>query len=196
MALVRGETGAQLDVLDMGGGPGVRYLPEHNPPSIEEFARTLSTAVNGAVQAAGIAKPMLLVEPGRSIAGEAGTTIYTVGPIKEVSIAEEPGKRTYLAVDGGLSDNPRPALYDALYSAMLANRAGDKPTTTYTVSGRHCETDTLIPSVVLPEARTGDLLAVQTTGAYNHSMASNYNRFTRPAVVCVMAGKADVVARR
>ncbi len=193
---IQDETGARVEVLDMGGGLGVRYLPEHDPPSIEEFAKVVSEAVICAAAAAGIDKPMLLVEPGRSIVGEAGTTIYTVGPIKEVTIPEEPGTRTYLAVDGGLSDNPRPALYDALYSAMLANRAGDAATKTYTVSGRHCETDMLIPSVVLPEARSGDLLAVQTTGAYNHAMASNYNRFARPAVVFVMDGRADLVVRR
>ena len=95
-----------------------------------------------------------------------------------------------------MSDNPRPALYDALYSAMLANKAGSPATTTYTVSGKHCETDMLIPSVKLPEAKTGELLAVQTTGAYNHSMASNYNRFPRPAVVFVADGKAELVWRR
>ncbi|MCL5105510.1 MAG: diaminopimelate decarboxylase [Armatimonadetes bacterium] len=193
---VREETGAGMEILDLGGGPGVRYLESHNPPSIEEFAKVVSEAVICAVAAAGIDKPMLILEPGRSITGEAGTTIYTIGAPKEVSIPEEPGTRTYLPVDGGLSDNPRPALYDALYSAILANRAGDAPTKTYTVSGKHCETDMLIPSVVLPEARVGDLLAVQTTGAYNHSMASNYNRFTRPAVVFVMDGAADIVARR
>jgi diaminopimelate decarboxylase len=196
MRQVSDETGVELEVLDMGGGLGVRYLADHNPPPIEEFAKTVGEAVICAVAEAGVSKPMLIVEPGRSIVGEAGTTIYTVGPIKEVSIPEDPGARTYLSVDGGLSDNPRPALYDALYSAMLANRAGDDPAKAYTVSGRHCETDTLIPSVVLPEARTGDLLAVQTTGAYGHAMASNYNRFARPAVVFVMDGRADLVARR
>lgn len=190
------ETGAEIGILDLGGGLGVRYIEEHNPPSVAQFAKTVSEAVVVAAATAGIPKPKLIMEPGRSLTGEAGATIYTVGPIKEVSISEDPGKRTYLAVDGGLSDNPRPALYDAVYSAMVANRAGDKPTKTYTVSGRHCETDMLIPSVSLPEAKTGDLLAVQTTGAYNHAMASNYNRFTRPAVVFVMNGEADLVARR
>lgn len=196
MRQVKDETGADLGVLDMGGGLGVRYLPEQTPPSIEDFARTVSEAVKAAFQTSGIRQPMLLVEPGRSIVAEAGTTLYTVGPVKEVNISEAPGHKTYVAVDGGLSDNPRPALYDALYSALLANRAGDQPGVTYTVSGRHCETDMLIPSVVLPEAQTGDLLAVQTTGAYNHSMASNYNRFARPAVVFVMDGKADLAVRR
>ena len=99
-------------------------------------------------------------------------------------------------MDGGLSDNPRPSLYDALYSAIVANRAGSEPTKKYTVSGKHCETDMLIPSIMLPEAKVGDLLAIQTTGAYGYAMASNYNRFTRSAVVLVKDGKADVIVRR
>lgn len=193
---IKDETGAPIEVLDLGGGLGVRYLEEHNPPSIDEFAKTVSEAIITACAASDIEKPGLMLEPGRSIAGEAGTTLYTIGAPKEVNIPEEPGVKTYLPVDGGLSDNPRPALYDALYSAILANRAGDAPTKAYTVSGKHCETDMLIPNVLLPEAKTGDLLAVQTTGAYNHAMASNYNRFTRPAVVFVADGKADLVARR
>ncbi|MCL5105757.1 MAG: diaminopimelate decarboxylase, partial [Armatimonadetes bacterium] len=158
---IRDETQAVMGVLDMGGGVGVRYLESHNPPSIEEFAKVVSEAVISACAVAGIDKPKLIVEPGRSIPGEAGTTIYSVGAPKEVSIPEDPGTKTYLPVDGGLSDNPRPSLYDALYSAILANRAGDSPSKTYTVSGKHCETDMLIPSVVLPEAKAGDLLAVQ-----------------------------------
>lgn len=190
------ETGCVIGILDMGGGAGVRYVEENHPPSIPEFAEIVSEAVIVAAAEAGIPKPKLMVEPGRSIAGEAGTTLYSIGPIKEVSIPEAPGKKTYLAVDGGLSDNPRPTMYDAIYSAMIANKAGDAPTNTYTVSGKHCETDMLIPSVLLPEARTGDLLAVQTTGAYNQAMASNYNRFTRPAVVLVRDGQADLIVRR
>lgn len=190
------ETGLELEYLDMGGGLGVRYVDDHRPPSTTVFAKTVSEAVITSAAVEGIAKPKLILEPGRSIVGEAGTTIYTVGPIKTVSIPEPPGERTYLAVDGGLSDNPRPALYGAVYSALLANRAGDPPVRTYTVSGRHCETDLLIPAVRLPEAAPGDLLAVQTTGAYNYSMASNYNRFTRPAVVFVADGRAELVARR
>lgn len=190
------ETGCVIGLLDMGGGVGVRYLEEHKPPTIEQFAKIVSEAVISAAAGAGISKPKLMVEPGRSIVGEAGTTIYTVGPIKECGIADPPGKRTYLAVDGGLSDNPRPTLYDAVYSAMLANKANATPTVEYRVSGKHCETDMLISSIMLPEAKTGDLLAVQTTGAYNQAMASNYNRFTRPPVVLVNEGKAEVIVRR
>jgi len=190
------ETGCVVEVLDMGGGAGVRYVEEHHPPSIAQFAKTVCEAVIAATAEAGVAKPRLMVEPGRSIVGEAGTTLYSVGPIKEVSIAGPPGKRTYLAVDGGLSDNPRPVMYDAVYSALIANKAGDAPVREYRVSGKHCETDTLISSVMLPEACTGDVLAVQTTGAYNQVMASNYNRLTRPPVVLVNEGRADLIVRR
>jgi diaminopimelate decarboxylase len=193
---VQEEIGSDVGVLDLGGGLAARYLEEQNPPTIDEFARVVSESVIAASAAVNLPKPALFVEPGRSIVGEAGTTVYTIGPIKEVNLPENSRKRIYLAVDGGLSDNPRPALYDAVYSAIIANKAGDRPTKMYTVSGRHCETDMLIPSVLLPEAKKGDLLAVQTTGAYNYAMASNYNRFCRPAVVFVANGKADLVVRR
>lgn len=196
MRQARDELGVELGVLDFGGGLGIRYLEEHNPPTIDDLARTLSRAILDGIASAGIAKPKLFVEPGRSIVGEAGTTLYTVGPVKEVGIPEPPGRRVYVSVDGGLSDNPRPALYDALYSAIIANKAGDEPTGEYTVAGRHCETDTLIPHVKLPPVDSGDILAVQSTGAYNYSMASNYNRFARPAVVFVKDGEADLVVRR
>ena len=124
---VSDETGAVIGLLNMGGGLGVRYVEEHAPPTVEGFAKIVSEAVIIACAEAGIPKPKLMVEPGRSIVGEAGTTIYSVGPIKECGIADPPGKRTYLAVDGGLSDNPRPTMYDAVYSALIANKAGDAP---------------------------------------------------------------------
>ncbi|MFQ3548958.1 MAG: diaminopimelate decarboxylase [Armatimonadota bacterium] len=196
MKKIKEELSLPVALLDLGGGLGVRYLESHNPPSVQEFAKTVCNAVSSAAESLGMEKPLLMVEPGRSIAGESGTTLYSIGPIKEVPIAEEPGVKSYLAVDGGLSDNPRPALYDAEYSAMVANRAGDNKTKKYTVAGKHCETDILIPSIMLQEAKTGDILAVQTTGAYNHAMASNYNRFTRPAVIFVNNGKAELVYKR
>ncbi len=196
IAQVKNEVGIELSMLDLGGGPAARYLEDQIPPTPAEFARTVCEAVITASCVAGIAKPKLFVEPGRSIAAEAGTTLYAIGPIKEVGIPEPPGTRTYMAVDGGLSDNPRPTMYDAVYSAIVATRAGDTPSKTYSVAGRHCETDSLIPSVTLAEAEEGDLLAVQTTGAYNYAMASNYNRFARPAVVFVMDGQARLVVRR
>jgi diaminopimelate decarboxylase len=196
MKQIKIETGVELPILDMGGGLGIRYLEEHDPPTIDDLAKVVARAVLDGIAEASLSRPKLFVEPGRSIIGEAGITLYTVGPIKEVSIPEPPGKRVYVSVDGGLSDNPRPAFYDALYSALVANKAGDQPVRDYTISGRHCETDMLIPHIKLPPVETGDILAVQSTGAYNYSMASNYNRFSKPAVVFVYEGKADLVVRR
>ena len=134
---------------------------------------------------------MGILLPGRSIVGEAGTALYTVGPIKRI-----PNVRTYISVDGGLSDNPRPALYEAEYSAMIANRAEQIPDVTVTVAGKHCETDNLIMDIALASPQTGDILAVQCTGAYNYAMASNYNRFTKPAIILVHDGDAEVIVRR
>jgi diaminopimelate decarboxylase len=137
-----------------------------------------------------------MIEPGRAIIGEAGATLYSIGAIKQVSIPDAPFQRLYVAVDGGMSDNPRPQLYDARYSALIADRAGVHPDRTVTVVGKHCETDVLIWDIPLDDPRPGDVLAVQCTGAYNHSMSSNYNRLPRPAVVFVHDGQADVVVRR
>jgi diaminopimelate decarboxylase len=119
-----------------------------------------------------------------------------VGTIKRVPITEEPGFRIYVTIDGGMSDNPRPLLYDAVYTALVANKADVAPSQTVTVSGKHCETDTLIQDTPIAEVEPGDLLAVLCTGAYNYSMASNYNRFARPAVVLVADGRADVIVER
>jgi diaminopimelate decarboxylase len=127
---------------------------------------------------------------------ETGTTLYTIGQTKRVNLAEAPGERFYVAVDGGMSDNPRPQLYDSVYSAMVANRAGQARDRVVTVAGKHCETDLLIHDIALGDTDQGDILAVQTTGAYNHAMASNYNRFMRPAVVFVQNGEADLVYAR
>ena len=196
MAAYAKETGAPLRELDMGGGLGVRYLPTHQPPTYEAFADSLCSALEAAFARHGIEPPVLLQEPGRCLVAEAGTTLYTTGPAKTVGIPEEPGTRTYVAVDGGMSDNPRPQLYDAVYSCMVANRAGQPKDRVATIAGKHCETDILIWNTPVGEIRDGDILAVQTTGAYNHAMASNYNRFRRPAVVLVRDGQADVVYER
>ena len=140
--------------------------------------------------------PILLQEPGRSIVGETGTTLYRIGAMKTVPIAEAPGTRTYIAIDGGMSDNPRPQLYDSVYECVLANKAKEAADTVVTVAGKHCETDILIWNTTIAAPEPGDLLAVQTTGAYNHAMASNYNRFLRPAVVLVSDGQADLIVER
>jgi len=188
---VREATGLEMEDLDLGGGLGVRYLPEHVPPPVEEFAEALAGAIATRCRERNLPQPRLLLEPGRYLAGEAGTTLYTIGVVKDL-----PGIRTYVSVDGGLSDNPRPALYGARYNAIVANKATLPRVHKVTVSGRHCETDTLIVDVHVPELTAGDLLAVQTTGAYNYAMASNYNRFARPAMVLVAGGKADVIVER
>ncbi|HEY3281733.1 MAG TPA: diaminopimelate decarboxylase [Armatimonadota bacterium] len=196
MKEVQDATGATLDEVNVGGGVGIRYLPEHQPPSIDEFAERLIGTLEQRLEESGLPRPVLEVEPGRSIVGEAGTTLYRVGGLKDIEIPKEPGRRIYVNIDGGMSDNPRPQLYEAVYSCALANRSSGSETRTVTIAGKHCETDILIwdTSVLLP--RPGDLLAVQSTGAYNYAMASNYNRLPRPAVVLVKDGQADLIVQR
>ena len=194
------ETGASVEELNIGGGLGVRYLPHHVPPTYDAFAEQIVSSVKTALDKHGLPYPKLLMEPGRALVGEAGTTLYTVGAIKTVPVkAENPGDadtRTYVSMDGGLSDNPRPQLYEAVYNCLLANKADQPADTVVTVAGKHCETDILIWNTKIAPPQSGDILAVQTTGAYNFVMASNYNRFLRPAVVLVADGQADVIVRR
>lgn len=190
-AQVRDSLGVVLDDLDLGGGIGVRYRSGDQPPTLDEYAEAVTSAVKERCELRNLPLPRLIQEPGRRVVGEAGTTLYTVGVVKDI-----PGIRTYVSVDGGLSDNPRPALYDAKYEAIVANKAQQPITRTVTVSGKHCETDTLISELETPEIAPGDILAVQTTGAYNYSMASNYNRLTRPAAVTVSGGRANLIVRR
>jgi len=192
---VRDTTGWTAGLLVCGGGLGIRYKSTDEPPSVEDLAETIVGGIRRAADQRGLTMPTVGVEPGRSIVGEFGTTLYEVGPLKTVPLGAGE-TRTYVAVDGGLSDNPRPAMYGSEYPILLANRAAEDPDTTVRVSGRHCETDTLFPTVRLPSPRTGDLVAVLATGAYNHTMASNYNLFCRPAVVFVAASEARVVVRR
>lgn len=183
--------GFVTQILNLGGGFGIRYEQTDTPNTPAYYVQTIASAVRQ-VFSAGTRIPEIWIEPGRSIIGEAGTTIYTVGTSKEV-----PGIRKYVSVDGGMTDNPRPALYQAKYEAMVANRANEEMTETVSIAGKCCESgDMLIWNVKLPEVRQGDLLAVSCTGAYTYSMASNYNRLRRPAVVFVKDGKADLVVKR
>ncbi|MCG0239034.1 MAG: diaminopimelate decarboxylase [Firmicutes bacterium] len=193
MAAVQRETGWTCPELNLGGGLGVRYTAEDRAPTPAELVAVLTRTVRARCEAHELPLPRLVVEPGRSIVGEAGTTLYTVGAIKEI-----PGVRTYVAVDGGMGDNPRPALYQARYDAVVANRAAEPRIRLVTVVGRTCESgDVLIRDLPVPETiARGDILAVQVTGAYNYSMASHYNRFPKPAVVLVRDGEADVVVER
>jgi diaminopimelate decarboxylase len=195
-ASVRTETGIAVEELNLGGGIGIRYLPADSPPPLDAFAEQVTQQLFDGLARRHLPLPRLLLEPGRSIVGEAGTTLYTVGAIKEVPIQEPPGHRTYVAIDGGMSDNPRPQLYDAVYSALIANKAGALADTPVRIAGKHCETDILIQSTQIQRPEPGDLLAVQSTGAYNYSMASNYNRLPRPAAVFVKGGESRLVIRR
>lgn len=186
------ETGFQAEDLNLGGGLGIRYTESDHPPGIEAYVRSVAHTLAPALAERGLKQPTLFLEPGRSIVGEAGTTLYTVGAIKEIA-----GVRTYAMVDGGMTDNPRPALYGAKYRALVANRAALPATTRVSVAGKCCESgDMLIWDLEVPKLRPGDVLAVFATGAYNHSMASNYNRLPRPAAVLVRQGEADLMVAR
>ncbi|MGM0897471.1 MAG: diaminopimelate decarboxylase [Bacillota bacterium] len=179
-------------VLNLGGGFGIRYTEEDAPLEPAVYVKDMIHTVKTASQEAGFPVPEIWIEPGRSLIGDAGTTLYTIGSTKEV-----PDTRRYAAVDGGMSDNIRPALYGAKYSSLIANRAEDQASEVYTIAGKCCESgDKLIEEAQLPEVSAGDLLAVFCTGAYGYSMASNYNRITRPAVVFVEEGKHQLVIRR
>ena len=192
MSEVRAETGYVASELDLGGGLGIRYTQGDNPPSIETFVETVAATVQDEAEQRKYPLPELLLEPGRSITGEAGITLYRVGVIKEV-----PGVRCYVSVDGGMMDNIRPALYQARYEAMIANKALQEPVKTVTVAGKACESgDLLLEATCLPPVEKGDLLAVFSTGAYCYAIASNYNRNPRPPVVFVRNGKPRVVVRR
>lgn len=174
--------------LDLGGGLGIRYLPEDRPPPIDAYVRVLAGVVLEKAREHRLPLPKLMVEPGRSIVGDAGVTLYTVGAVKVI-----PGVRTYASVDGGMYENPRPALYAARYHAVLADRLQEPSDTTVTIAGRCCESgDVLFWDARVPQPRAGDLLAVFSTGAYNYSMAGNYNRYPRPPVVFVRDGRARV----
>jgi diaminopimelate decarboxylase len=184
--------GLVVEELNLGGGLGIRYLSEQDPPTREAYVEAIGLATADLVRQYGLPLPTLSIEPGRSIVGDAGVTLYTVGAIKTV-----PGVRTFVSVDGGMYENPRPSLYGARYEAAVATRANAAPVQRATVAGRCCESgDVLIWDADLPEVREGDLLAVLATGAYTYSMASNYNRYTRPALVCVRDGVAQVAVER
>jgi diaminopimelate decarboxylase len=191
-ARARAETGWEPRTIDLGGGLGVATSPDEPRLEIEGFVTALLAELERACDLHGLARPAVILEPGRSLVGRAGVTLYTVGSVKRASATT-----TYVAVDGGISDNPRPALYGARYSALLANRADEPPAGTYAVAGKHCESgDVLIDRVELPEPRRGDVLAVPGTGGYTLAMSSNYNALPRPAAVLVHEGSARVIRRR
>jgi diaminopimelate decarboxylase len=190
-------TGVLVDEVDLGGGYGIAYLPGDVPLDPERVAKDVVTAVAGAAADLGTPLPRFSVEPGRAIVGPAGLTLYTVGTVKPVSL-DGGFVRTYVSVDGGMSDNIRPALYGARYHAEVVGRSSDADEVPARVVGKHCESgDVVVRDVALPgDVRAGDLLAVPATGAYGRSMASNYNLVPRPAVVAVRDGEARLLLRR
>ncbi|MCX4789387.1 diaminopimelate decarboxylase [Streptomyces sp. NBC_01221] len=193
LAEVRDEHGVELPEIDLGGGLGIAYTSEDDPREPHEIAKALGDIVTRECEAAGLATPRISVEPGRAIVGPTAFTLYEVGTIKPLE-----GLRTYVSVDGGMSDNIRTALYDAEYSVALASRTSDAEPMLVRVVGKHCESgDIVVKDAFLPsDLAPGDLIAVPATGAYCRSMASNYNHALRPPVVAVRDGEARVIVRR
>ena len=185
--------GHHIKELNVGGGLGIKYTEDDDPPSIDEWVKTISTSVVEACKKNNLELPTLMCEPGRSIVSTAGITIYKIGSFKEI-----PGVRTYLSVDGGMSDNPRPITYQSNYSACLvSNPLNIDSKKKYTIAGKHCESgDVLFKELELADCKTGELICVFGTGAYNYSMSSNYNRIPRPAALIVCDGEAEIIQKR
>jgi diaminopimelate decarboxylase len=189
---VKDETGFLIKELDIGGGFGIYYKQGDIPLETDKFCSAILEAADKKVEELGIQMPILIIEPGRSIIGTSGTTLYTIGSIKDI-----PSIRKYVSVDGGMTDNIRPSLYNAEYECAIANRVKSNWTEVVTISGKCCESgDILLNNVEIPECYSGDLLAVLCTGAYGYSMSSNYNKIPKAPVVFVKDGKAKVVCRR
>ena len=190
--VVEERTGYKTMELNLGGGFGVYYSGEDSPIKLSDFMGRLVGHIEEKIERNELSVNRVVIEPGRAIVGNAGITLYSVGGIKETY-----GGKNYIFVDGGMADNPRTALYDACYEAAIANRINEIANERYTIAGKCCESgDIIIRDIELPEARKGDLIAVFTTGAYNYSMSSNYNRLARPAVVFASEGKSRVTVKR
>lgn len=189
---IRQETGHLITELDLGGGFGIHYTNEDEPRETKEYCEAILNKVDEVCEKLSLQRPILTIEPGRSIVGNAGTTLYTVGAIKEI-----PTVRTYVSVDGGMTDNIRPALYGAKYEMTVANKMDKEEDQCVTVAGKCCESgDIFIKDIQLQKVERGDIIAVASTGAYGFSMSSNYNKNPRPAVVFVKNGEVRVVSKR
>ena len=192
VALLRNRYGFATQQLDLGGGYGVRYCESDKQVDIEQRIGEVASSLKASAAALGIPLPTILMEPGRSIVADAGMTLYTVGTVKRI-----PGYKNYVSVDGGMTDNPRYALYGSAYTVYAAGRMDEPAVLHCDVVGRCCESGDIIqPKVALPDVRRGDLLAICTTGAYNYSMASNYNRMARPPVVMLTPERDTLAVRR
>ena len=192
IAQVKAETGAELSELNLGGGFGIKYTEQDKPVPYDQYMEKVSQTVKKTCEELGINCPFIIIEPGRSIVGTAGITLYTVGALKDI-----PNIRTYISVDGGMTDNPRYALYQSEYEVLVADRADQPRVGKVTVAGKCCESGDLIgENLPVQDVRAGDTLAVLSTGAYNYSMSSNYNRIPKPAVVMVNGGSERIVVKR
>ncbi len=192
MADMKEKYGAHLTELDLGGGFGIKYTKKDKPLDYGAYIVAVSETVKGICEEKGLSLPKIIMEPGRSLVGSAGLTVYTVGSVKEI-----PEVRTYVSVDGGMGDNPRFILYNAEYDAVLVENPEGERNNMVTIVGKCCESgDILIENIKMPEIKAGDLLAVLSTGAYNYSMASNYNRIPRPPVVMVRDGETYLAVKR
>lgn len=189
---IKEKTGHEIKELDLGGGFGIYYTNGDEPRKIEDFCSIILKRAEEKAKELEINLPSLIIEPGRSIIGNAGTTLYTIGAIKNIE-----GVRKYVSVDGGMTDNVRPSLYHAEYQCAIANKMNDNSNERVTIAGKCCESgDILIKNVEISKAVSGDILAVASTGAYGYSMSSNYNKAQKPAVVFVAGGNAKLVCKR
>ncbi len=192
MADIKDETGYEMSELNLGGGFGVTYTKKDDPIKFNKYIEEVSLVIKEECERKNIALPFIMMEPGRSIVGTAGVTLYKAGAIKDI-----PNVRRYVSVDGGMGDNPRYILYQAEYTALVANKAGDEKSEVVTLAGKCCESgDLLGENMPIQKVESGDIIAVLTTGAYNYSMASNYNRIPRPAMVVVKDGESRVIVKR
>ncbi|MDF2567194.1 MAG: diaminopimelate decarboxylase [Oscillospiraceae bacterium] len=192
IAKIKKETGYEVPQLNLGGGFGIKYINENDPVPYDKYMEKVSIKIKEACEELDVNLPFILIEPGRSIAGPAGITLYTVGAVKTI-----PNIRTYVSIDGGMTDNPRYALYQSTYEAVVANKADKPRDTKVTIAGKCCESGDLIgENMPIQQAEPGDTIAILATGAYNYSMSSNYNRIPKPAVVMVKDGKTRIVVKK
>lgn len=192
IADMKDKYGIEIKELNLGGGYGIKYTENDSPINYDKYIEAVSKVVRRISEERSVALPFIVMEPGRSLVAEAGLTVYTVGAVKEI-----PNIRTYISVDGGMGDNPRYILYESEYEAVRVRDPLAEKTMTATIAGKCCESgDILIKDAKLPEVKAGDLVAVLATGAYNYSMASNYNRIPRPPIVMVSGGKTKLAVKR
>ena len=192
IAEIKGKLGLEIEELNLGGGYGIKYMPQHDPIEYDHYIESVSKLVKSICEDKRIKLPFIVMEPGRSIVASAGITLYKIGAVKDIQ-----NVRKYISVDGGMADNPRYALYQSEYDAALANRPEAIRTEKVTIAGKCCESgDLLIKDIMMPEVKVGEILAVFATGAYNYSMSSNYNRIPRPPVVLVKNGQSRLIVKR